>query len=122
MTTNDRDDNGRFALGNPGGPGQPRRAIERQYLATLGEAVTLDDWREVVMQALTTAKAGDATARAWLAKYLVGLVPPTLLDLAAAEEEDRSVESEIREHATEQRMHRERSNRMDSLFDGIAGQ
>jgi hypothetical protein len=36
------------------------------------DAVPLEDWREVVSATVAAAKAGDATARAWLAQYLVG--------------------------------------------------
>jgi hypothetical protein len=41
-------------------------------LATLGEAVSLTDWREVVTRAVSDAKSGDSKAREWLAKYLIG--------------------------------------------------
>jgi hypothetical protein len=44
----DRDDNGRFAKGNPGGPGRPRRAVEADYLAALSQAVPLEKWRDIV--------------------------------------------------------------------------
>jgi hypothetical protein len=36
------------------------------------DVVSLDDWRAVVMTSLAAAKAGDASARAWLAQYLFG--------------------------------------------------
>jgi hypothetical protein len=42
------------------------------YMSALLDAVTLDDWREVVTGALQAAKNGDAQARIWLAQYLVG--------------------------------------------------
>lgn len=45
---------------------------EDDYMATFLDAVTLEDWKEVVGGALTAAKSGDAQARAWLAHYLVG--------------------------------------------------
>jgi len=35
-------------------------------------AVTLDDWRSVVVATVAAAKADDPSARAWLAQYLVG--------------------------------------------------
>src|SRR4029079_17928163 len=85
MSTDVRDDRGRFTPGNPGGPGRPRRTIEREYMAALGEAVALDDWREVVARAVSDAKAGDQGARNWLAKYLLGSKPRTLLEIAADE-------------------------------------
>ena len=48
------------------------RRIEADYLRTLLDTVTPDDWREVVAATLATAKQGDAQARAWLAHYLIG--------------------------------------------------
>jgi hypothetical protein len=48
------------------------RRTESDYMGVLLDAVTLDDWREVVSQAVQDAKAGDKTARDWLARYLVG--------------------------------------------------
>ena len=48
------------------------RRTEGDYMSTLLETVTLDDWQDVVNNALTAAKNGDAQARAWLAQYLVG--------------------------------------------------
>lgn len=67
-----RDQTGRFAPGNAGGPGRPRRATERAYLATISEACPPDTWREIVAKAVDDARAGDAKARDWLAAYLVG--------------------------------------------------
>ena len=48
------------------------RRTEGDYMGVLLEAVTLDDWRTVVNNAKTLAKAGDPQARAWLAQYLMG--------------------------------------------------
>lgn len=67
-----RDKSGKFAAGNPGGPGRPPRATERDYLVALSEACSTDDWQEIVTRAVDDAKDGDAKARAWLAGYLVG--------------------------------------------------
>lgn len=41
-------------------------------MGVLLDAVTLDDWREVVAGAKAAAIAGDAQARTWLAQYLMG--------------------------------------------------
>jgi hypothetical protein len=79
------DERGHFKRGNPGGPGRPRRAVERQYLAALSDAVTLDTWRAIVEAAVTAAKNGDGKAREWLTRYLIGERPLTLADLAADE-------------------------------------
>jgi hypothetical protein len=48
------------------------RRTEANYMGVLLEAVPLEAWREVVSATVAAAKAGDATARAWLAQYLVG--------------------------------------------------
>jgi hypothetical protein len=45
---------------------------ESDYMATLLDTVTIEDWQDVVSNALLSAKQGDAQARAWLAQYLVG--------------------------------------------------
>jgi hypothetical protein len=48
------------------------RRTEADYMGVLLDAVPLEDWREVVGATVAAAKAGDATARSWLAQYLVG--------------------------------------------------
>ena len=48
------------------------RRTEADYMGVLLDAVPLEDWREVVTATVAAAKAGDATARAWLSQYLVG--------------------------------------------------
>ncbi len=50
----------------------PHRRTQTDYMGALTDAVTLDDWRDVVAAALAKAKDGDPQARAWLAQYLVG--------------------------------------------------
>lgn len=61
------------------------RRTEGDYMSVLLDTVTLEDWRGVVTGALQAAKGGDASARAWLAQYLVGkpdhkaLTPLTVL-------------------------------------------
>jgi hypothetical protein len=90
-----RASNGRFAKGHPGGPGRPRRAVEQEYLAVLNAAVTLDTWQQIVERAVENAKAGDAKAREWLAKYLIGDRPPGLIELAAAQQAGLTVDDQI---------------------------
>jgi hypothetical protein len=51
---------------------EPRRT-EGDYMAVLLDAVTLEEWRSVVVATVAAAKAGDPSARAWLAQYLVGI-------------------------------------------------
>jgi hypothetical protein len=71
-TQPDRAANGRFAPGWRGGPGRPRRVIERDYLAALSEAVPIDRWKKIVERAASDAENGDAKARDWLGSYLLG--------------------------------------------------
>ncbi len=70
--------NGRFAPGNPGGPGRPKRSVEEQYLIVFREEVSPDAWREVVKRALADALDGDHKARVFLARFLMppdGILP-----------------------------------------------
>lgn len=66
----DRTASGRFAPGNAGGPGRPRRAVEVDYLACIENRMDTATWAAVIDKAIEQAKAGDAAARAWLSKYL----------------------------------------------------
>lgn len=100
MRSDARDERGRFVVGNPGGPGRRRLTVEREYLAALGQAVSLEDWREVVARALADAKNGDNKARNWLAKYLIGSNPRTLLAIAAVESLGFTPDDDIRIEAS----------------------
>ena len=83
--TEHRNTNGTFALGNPGGPGRPARPTEAAYMRGLSDALTLDDWREIVGKAVEAAKQGDKDARAWLSRYALGDKPVSLDKLAERE-------------------------------------
>ncbi len=73
MTTSlQRNSQGRFLSGNAGGPGRPKRKTESAYLAILSDVVGMEKWREICEGAASMAIAGDAQARDWLARYLVG--------------------------------------------------
>src|SRR5262249_13352829 len=75
-----------------------RRPIEREYLASLNAAVPLDTWQAICKRAADDALAGDAKARDWLAKWLLGLESRLLTVLAAEEsgaEPAIAAESEI---------------------------
>jgi hypothetical protein len=90
-TQQDRDPGGRFAPGNPGGPGRPKRDTEREYLRVLMDACPPARWQRIVDRAVEEAEQGDATARAWLARYLVGApstASPSPFDLAVEEAMD----------------------------------
>ncbi len=117
MIANGRAHGGQFAKGNVGGPGRPRRVVETDYLATLSEAVPLDAWQAIVARAVEDAKCGDARARDWLTRYLIGSEPPRLLDLAARETRGRGVDDEILTAAKEQN----RLAEVGALFDSLKG-
>jgi hypothetical protein len=67
-----RNGNGQFVPGNPGGPGRPRRVTECDYLRTLTEECPPETWRAICRRAVLDAQEGDAKARDWLARYLLG--------------------------------------------------
>ncbi len=48
------------------------RRTESDYMGVMRDAVSLDDWRDLITGTLQLAKSGDPSARAWLAQYLVG--------------------------------------------------
>lgn len=86
-----RDKQGRFVNDYTGGPGQPKRETERDYLAALSEAVGIDAWRQVVARAVKDAKAGDGKARDWLAKYLIGDAKADSSDAVAEADDEAAV-------------------------------
>ena len=97
--SSERTPQGRFAEGNPGGPGRPRRTVEREYLATLSEAVTLETWRAIIDAAIDQARNGDDKARAWLSKYCLGERPISLLDMAAQDAANLTTEQIVARRA-----------------------
>ena len=60
--SNGRDEQGRFAKGNPGGPGNPNGGRVARLRAALLDAVTEDDVRAIVLKLVEQAKAGDLQA------------------------------------------------------------
>lgn len=118
--TNGRNDNGRFASGNPGGPGRPRRAIELDYLAALGNAVTLPAWQRIVARALADAEAGDPRARDWITKHVIGDSPVRLIDLAARELREVTSADEISALADEQSSDAQWAARTRSIIKKLA--
>jgi hypothetical protein len=68
----DRDAGGRFAPGNPGGPGRPPRQTEVEYLRAIQGACSPDDLRQIAAEAVRRAREGDPRARDWISRYLVG--------------------------------------------------
>lgn len=66
-----RDGNGRFVRGTSGGPGRPKRDTELTYQAATQQGCTPHQWLAVVKRATEDALQGDASARTFLAKYLL---------------------------------------------------
>jgi hypothetical protein len=52
-------------------------------MAALADAVPLERWRRIVEATATLAEEGDAKAREWLARHLLGDRPPSLAAVAA---------------------------------------
>jgi hypothetical protein len=69
-----RDEKGKFAKGNGGGPGRKPRQTEQRYFELLRDSVSETDWKEIITKAVTDAKRGDSVARKFLADYIIG--PP----------------------------------------------
>ncbi len=59
---NGRDASGRFAKGNPGGPGNPHAQKVARLRSALLNAVTEEDIRLIVAKLVEQAKAGDLHA------------------------------------------------------------
>jgi hypothetical protein len=70
MSTEGKDSQGRFAPGNTGGPGRPRRRAGDR-LAAIEAGVSMETWRRIIARAVTDALAGDYRARAWLSRHLI---------------------------------------------------
>lgn len=68
-----RDKKGRFAQGNGGGPGRPRKDRKQRYYEITMSGCTFEDWLAIVQRAVADAKRGDTAARKWLSDYLVGV-------------------------------------------------
>lgn len=77
----DRKPNGRFAQGNAGGPGRPRRPIEQDYLAIISAVCPPETWQTIVERAVADALDGNGWARAWLAGFLIGKPQPPATSL-----------------------------------------
>lgn len=80
-----RDENGRFRKGRSGNPGgRPAKEREKRFMEITLAACTLDDWKQIVKEAVTLAKDGDHQARKWLSDYLLG-PPPQRHELSGPE-------------------------------------
>lgn len=59
---NGRSPTGRFAAGNPGGPGNPHAAQVAKLRSALLKAVTPEDMEQIVGVLVARAKEGDVTS------------------------------------------------------------
>lgn len=82
---NGRDARGRFATGNPGGPGNPYGKRCAELRAAVLEAVGPEDLREVVARILDSAKGGDLAAAKLLLERTLGKVPAAPQDAPEAQ-------------------------------------
>lgn len=83
-STNGRTPRGRFARGNPGGPGNPYARRVAWLRAALIDAVTNEDMRDVARVLVARAKDGDVGAIRELLDRTVGK-PQPLMDTEASE-------------------------------------
>ncbi len=86
-----------FQIGNPGGPGRPKRQTEEGYLKALMGACDLDKWGQICERAVSDAINGEPKAREWLARYLIGnpeTVAPKPLEVVVGDllMDDRAVD------------------------------
>ncbi len=86
-----RDQRGRFAVGNPGGPG-PGGFSQRvnTFRRTMLAAVTEDDIREIAQQLVANAKGGDVFSSRLVLQYCLG-DPSALTQAAVAEEQTQAL-------------------------------
>lgn len=92
MADSKRQAGGRFAKGNPGGPGRPKRAREVEYLRVLFDACPIETWQRICEAAVRDAIAGDWRARNFLSHYLMGLPAGESLRLSQQERNERMAE------------------------------
>jgi len=89
------DSRGRFAQGNPGGPGNPYARRVARLRVVLLDAVTDEDLDAIVTALVDRAKSGDVSAAREILNRLVGKpgdsVDPDRLDVG-----ERSLASDLR--------------------------
>jgi hypothetical protein len=89
-----RQANGRFGMGNKGGPGNPYNGTVQKLRAAMVSAVSEEDIRAVIGKVLDQAKEGNLAAVKLLLSYTIGqphqTVQPDRVDLDALEIQDQS--------------------------------
>ena len=101
-----RDESGRFAKGNPGGPGNPYARRVAEIRSTLLSAVSDEDLRQIALSLVEKAKGGDVMAAREILDRMMGKAKTTL-----------AVESEAAEYTPEEI--RERLNRLVGENPGL---
>ena len=82
-TNRDRDESGRFAPGNKGGPGNPQVAKVQQYRKAIWEAVSTDDVKAVIRAMVDKAiDEGDVAAAKVVLERCAGQPPKDAEDTA----------------------------------------
>jgi hypothetical protein len=80
-----RDPRGRFAKGNPGGPGNPFARRVAALRSALLDSISADDLAAIVRALITKARAGDVAAAKLVFAYVLGkpvaTVDPDRLDV-----------------------------------------
>ena len=74
--SNGRTSSGRFAPGNPGGPGNPHGRRVAQLRAALISAVSDDDIKEIIQTIVAKAKNGELSACKILFEHVIGRALP----------------------------------------------
>ena len=116
---NGRDGQGRFAPGNPGGPGNPYVKRAAEIRAAMIEAVSEDDLRAIVRALVKKAKAGDTVAAREVLDRLIGkplaslqveeITPPARPQ--TPEEVAKSIEDAVAREAAEEAEKAEQAQR-----------
>lgn len=75
-----RDERGRFAKGNPGGPGRKPRATEQEYRDAFCEVVPLDRFIRMIEAQARRADKGDLKAFEALVRYIAPAIEKQQLE------------------------------------------
>ncbi len=76
---NGRDGAGRFTVGNPGGPGNPRLRLLGEHQRALASAISPEQVSELMQKLLARAMLGDMQAARLLLERLFGKVPEAVV-------------------------------------------
>ena len=104
-----RNENGQFAKGNPGGPGNPYGRRTADMRSQMLSAITDADVKAVAGKLVDKAKEGDLAAIKLLLSYTVGR-PDAAPDPDRVDISDRLI--------TEERRRLKRDAEMDAILDG----